>query len=73
MTVSSQNWMVRTAVDFAVAKASGGKVPASDTVKNTMFDDSLNKKVGVHCDPSLPGDAILSTHLSKAKLKAALG
>jgi ribose transport system substrate-binding protein len=42
MTVSSQNWMVRTAVDFAVAKASGGKVPASDTVKNTMFDDSLN-------------------------------
>jgi ribose transport system substrate-binding protein len=73
MTVSSQNWMVRTAVDFAVAKASGGKIPASDTVKNTMFDDSLNKKVGVHCDPSLPGDAILSTHLSKAKLKAALG
>jgi ribose transport system substrate-binding protein len=73
MTVSSQNWMVRTAVDFAVAKASGGKVPASDTVKNTMFDDSLNPKVGVHCDPSLPGDAILSTHLSKAKLKSALG
>jgi ABC-type sugar transport system substrate-binding protein len=73
MTVSSQNWMVRTAVDFAVAKASGGKIPASDTVKNTMFDDSLNKKVGVHCDPSLPGDAILSTHLAKAKLKAALG
>jgi ribose transport system substrate-binding protein len=73
MTVSSQNWMVRTAVDFAVAKASGGKIPGSDTVKNTMFDDSLNKKVGVHCDPSLPGDAILSTHLPKAKLKAALG
>jgi len=73
MTVSSQNWMVRTAVDFAVAKASGGKIPASDTVRNTMFDNSLDPKVGVHCDPSLPGDAILSTHLSKAKLKAALG
>jgi ribose transport system substrate-binding protein len=73
MTVSSQNWMVRTAVDFAVAKASGGKIPASDTVKNTVFDDTLNPKLGVHCDPSLPGDAILSTHLSKAKLKAALG
>ncbi len=73
MTVSSQNWMVRRAVEFAVAKASGGKIPASTTVKNTMFDDSLNKKVGVHCDPSLPGDAILSSHLSKAKLKAALG
>jgi ribose transport system substrate-binding protein len=73
MTVSSQNWMVRTAVDFAVAKASGGKIPASDTVKNTMFDNSLNPKIGVHCDPSLPGDAILSTHLSKAKLKKALG
>jgi ribose transport system substrate-binding protein len=72
MTVSSQNWMVRTAVDFAVAKASGGKIPASDTVKNTMFDNSLNPKIGVHCDPSLPGDAILSTHLSKPKLRAAL-
>ena len=31
-TVDSQNWMSRTAVQFAVAKATGGKVPASTEV-----------------------------------------
>jgi ribose transport system substrate-binding protein len=66
MTVSSQNWMSRTAVQWAVALASGGTPPASTVVQNFVFDDSLAGTV--HCDPSLPGDAILSTQLTKEEL-----
>ena len=69
-TVSSQNWHVRTAVDAAVAKASGGVVPKKLSVTNYQFDDSTKGKI--HCIPSLPPDAFLSTHLSMAQLKAVL-
>jgi len=73
-TVDSQNWMVRTAVDFAVAKASGGTVPSSTVVPQKAFEDSLTGKPHpVECAPSLPSDAILSSHLTHPQLKAALG
>jgi ribose transport system substrate-binding protein len=73
-TVDSQNWMVRTAVDFAVAKATGGTIPSSTVVPQKAFEDSLTGKPHpVECAPSLPSDAILSSHLSHAQLKAALG
>jgi ribose transport system substrate-binding protein len=73
-TVDSQNWMVRTAVDFAVAKATGGTIPSSTVVPQKSFEDSLTGKPHpVECVPSLPSDAILSSHLSHAQLKAALG
>ncbi|MGH2850791.1 MAG: substrate-binding domain-containing protein, partial [Solirubrobacteraceae bacterium] len=41
-TVDSQNWMVRAAVDFAVAKASGGKLPSSTVVPQLAFENSLS-------------------------------
>jgi ABC-type sugar transport system substrate-binding protein len=73
-TVDSQNWMVRTAVDFAVAKATGGTIPSSTVVPQKAFEDSLTGKPHpVECAPSLPSDAILSSHLSHTQLKAALG
>ena len=73
-TVDSQNWMVRTAVDFAVAKATGGQIPASTVVPQKAFEDSLTGKPHpVECVSSLPADAILSSHLTHAQLKAALG
>lgn len=73
-TVDSQNWMVRTAIDFAVAKASGGQVPSSTVVPQKAFEDSLTGSPhGVECDPSMPPDAFLSSHLSHAAQKAALG
>jgi ribose transport system substrate-binding protein len=73
-TVDSQNWMVRTAVDFAVAKATGGQLPSSEVVPQKPFEDSVSGKPHpAECDPSLPGDAILSAHLTKAQLRAALG
>jgi ribose transport system substrate-binding protein len=73
-TVDSQNWMVRTAVDFAVAKATGGTIPSSTVVPQKAFEDSVTGKPHpVECAPSLPSDAILSSHLSHTQLKAALG
>jgi ribose transport system substrate-binding protein len=73
-TVDSQNWMARTAVDFAVAKASGGQVPASPVVPQKAFEDSLTSQPNpVQCDPSMPPDAFLSSHLTHAAQKAALG
>jgi ABC-type sugar transport system substrate-binding protein len=73
-TVDSQNWMVRTAVDFAVAKASGGQVPASTVVPQKAFEDSLTGQPHpVQCDPSMPPDAFLSSHLTHAAQKSALG
>ena len=73
-TVDSQNWMVRTAVDFAVAKATGGTVPSSTVVPQKPFEDSISGKPHpVECVSSLPPDAILSSHLTHAQLKTALG
>jgi ribose transport system substrate-binding protein len=72
-TVDSQNWMSRTAVQFAVAKATGGKVPGSTEVPQKAFEDSISGQPNkVTCDPSLSGDAFLSSHLTKPQIKAAL-
>jgi ABC-type sugar transport system substrate-binding protein len=72
-TVDSQNWMSRTAVQFAVAKATGGKVPSSPVVPQKAFEDSISGQPNkVTCDPSLSGDAFLSSHLSHDQIKAAL-
>ena len=59
MTVSSQNWMSRTAVQWAVALAADGTPPQSTVVDNYVFDDSIDGEV--HRDKDLPGDAILSS------------
>jgi ribose transport system substrate-binding protein len=72
-TVDSQNWMARTAVDFAVAKASGGQVPSSTVVPQKPFEDSISKQPHPPtCDPTLSGDAFLSSHLTKPQIRAAL-
>ena len=73
MTVTSQNWMSRTAVDFAVALATGGTPPASPVVENVQFEDSLADPPKVECDKDMPNDAIMSSHLTKEEQKAALG
>lgn len=72
-TVDSQNWMVRTAVQFAVAKATGGEVPASTEVPQKPFEDSITGKPNpVECNEKLSGEAILSSHLSEEELAASL-
>jgi ribose transport system substrate-binding protein len=70
MTVSSQNWMSRTAVQWATALAAGGTPPDTTVVKNFVFDDAIDGEV--HCDTSLPGDAILSSQLTPDELRAVL-
>lgn len=77
ITVSSQNWHSRLAVQFAVAEASGGEVPetavddrGNPIVEGFVFDDSVNGEA--HCDEALPGDAILSSLLSTQEMVGAL-
>ena len=73
MTVTSQNWMSRTAVQWAVALATGGTPPASAVVTNTAFEDSLATPPNVQCDTTMPSDAIMSSHLTKDEQRKALG
>lgn len=70
-TNSSQNWMVRTAVQEAVALAAGGEQPTELNVKNAPAEDSISGDPSKpKCDPSLPGDAILSSQLDPKELSA---
>lgn len=70
-TNSSQNWMVKTAIQAAVAKAAGGTMPDPLNVKNETAEDSVSgKPKKPECDTSLPNDAILSSGLDKAELTA---
>jgi ribose transport system substrate-binding protein len=72
-TQSSQNWMVRTAVQFAVADASGGEVPESTEVPREEFENSFtNEPNPPTCKPELGDEAILSTKLTDAQLTEAL-
>lgn len=72
-TVDSQNWMVRTAIQFAVAEATEGTPPSSNKVPQKAFEDSITGKPNpVMCNEKLSGEAILSSHLSEEELAAAI-
>jgi ribose transport system substrate-binding protein len=72
-TVDSQNWMVRTAIDFAVAEASEGTPPSSTEVPQKAYENSITGKPNpVQCNKKLTGEAILSAHLSESELAASL-
>ncbi|HEY2477195.1 MAG TPA: substrate-binding domain-containing protein [Solirubrobacterales bacterium] len=72
-TVDSQNWMVRTAIQFAVAEATEGTPPSSNQVPQKAFEDSISGKPHpVMCNEKLSGEAILSSHLSEEELAASL-
>ncbi len=73
MTVATGNDNVRLAVDYAVAKATGGKIPTADSFKGPIFENSVTSQPhGVQCDKSLPGDVYLSAQMS-GTAQAALG
>jgi ribose transport system substrate-binding protein len=64
MTVATGNDNVRLAVDYAVAKATGGEIPTADSFKGPVFEDSVSGKPhGVQCRPDLPGDVYLSAEM----------
>lgn len=73
VTVATGNDNVRLAVDYAIARATGGKIPTADSFKGPIFEDSVSKKPnGVQCDKTLPGDVYLSAQMPGTE-QAALG
>jgi ribose transport system substrate-binding protein len=65
-TVATGNDNVRLAVQWAVAKATGGQVPESTTFEAPAFEDSVSGTPNpVECDANLPGDIYLSAELDK--------
>jgi ribose transport system substrate-binding protein len=64
-TVATGNDNVRLAVQWAVAKATGGTPPAETEFKAPAFEDSVSGTPNpVKCESSLPGDIYLSAQLS---------
>ncbi len=72
MTVATGNDNVRLAVDYAVAKATGGQLPTADSFQGKVFEDSTDKSKPVDCQSSLPGDVYLSAQMP-GQQQAALG
>lgn len=64
-TVATGNDNVRLAVRWAVAEATGGKVPDSKTFRAPVFENSVTGKPHpVECRPDLPGNIYLSAQMS---------
>lgn len=64
MTVQTGNDHARTAMDYAIAVATGGEVPAVAAHQHQLFEDSLDPAMPVQCRDDLPGDVYLSAQLS---------
>jgi ribose transport system substrate-binding protein len=63
-TVATGNDNVRLAVEWAVASATGGKLPSEDIFKAPMFENSVSGKPHpVQCRKDLPGAIYLSSEL----------
>jgi ribose transport system substrate-binding protein len=72
-TVSSQNAMSRLAIDYAVAKATGGTLPTSTMYPQSAFEDSVSGTPHApECDTTLSTDAFLSSSLTHDQQAAAL-
>jgi ribose transport system substrate-binding protein len=64
ITVTTGNDNVRLAVDWAVAKATGGQLPKATIFTGPVFEDSVSGKPHpVTCRPDLPGDVYLSAQM----------
>jgi len=64
ITVTTGNDNVRLAVDYAVAKATGGKIPTADSFQGPVFEDSVSGQPHpVTCRSDLPGDVYLSAEM----------
>lgn len=72
-TMSTGNWIVRDAIQIAVAHATGGEVPPESQAKQVPFENSLTGEPNEpKCDKSLSGDANLSSKLTVDQLRAAI-
>ncbi len=64
LTVATGNDHARTAIQYAVAEATGGEVPATAEHVHAVFEDSLDPSKPIQCRDDLPGDVYLSAQLS---------
>jgi ribose transport system substrate-binding protein len=64
-TVATGNDHARFAIQWAVALATGGELPASTTHDQLPFENSVTGNPNpVQCEPDLPGDIYLSAEMS---------
>ncbi|MBY6678031.1 substrate-binding domain-containing protein [Rhodococcus sp. BP-332] len=69
LTVTSQTYMVRLAVQHVVAEATGGVAPESKIDVPRAFEDSISGTPSAPvCDPTLPEDALLSSSLDPQRI-----
>jgi len=72
-TVATGNDNVRLAVQYAIAKASGGTIPSESIFKAPVFENSRTQQPNdVKCEKSLPGDIYLSAQMPAADQAALL-
>lgn len=72
-TVATGNDNVRLAVQYAIAKASGGTIPTESIFKAPVFENSRTMQPNdVKCEKSLPGDIYLSAQMPAADQAALL-
>jgi len=73
-TVATGNDNVRLAVEWAVASATGGKLPSADIFKAPEFENSVTGKPhAVECRKDLPGAIYLSSELPPEAQAKAVG
>jgi len=63
-TVQTGNDHARTAIDYAIAVATGGQVPTTAAHQHKPFENTLDPSMPVQCRDDLPGDVYLSAQLS---------
>lgn len=63
-TVQTGNDHARTAIQYAIAVATGGEVPATAAHQHKPFENTLDPASPVQCRDDLPGDVYLSALLS---------
>jgi ribose transport system substrate-binding protein len=63
-TIATGNDHVRTAMDYAIAEATGGQVPTDTVHKHAPFENSVTGQPNkVECRKDLPGDIYLSAQM----------
>jgi ribose transport system substrate-binding protein len=64
-TIATGNDHVRTAMQYAIAQATGGEVPDSTEHQHAIFENSVTGDPSeVQCERDMPGDIYLSAELA---------
>ena len=72
MTIKTGTDNIALAVQHAIARATGGEVPAETAYAGGVFEDSTKTDAPVQCEPDLPDDIYLSSAALSGEEQAAL-